>query len=106
MTTAAQLRTQLSLQQAGILDSNGQLTAQAIKSSDAIPLADGVIKNPAVVSELTSDGSNIADWGKYTTQSTTMANGQSMQVHYYMNSVTGKVDYVTPDFKVKGVVKP
>ena len=24
----------------------------------------------------------------------------------YMNSVTGKVDYVTPDFKVKGVVKP
>jgi filamentous hemagglutinin len=106
MTTAAQLRTQLSLQQAGILDSNGQLTAQAIKSSDAIPLADGVIKNPTVVSELTSDGSNIADWGKYTTQSATMPNGQSMQVHYYMNSVTGKVDYVTPDFKVKGVVKP
>jgi filamentous hemagglutinin len=106
MTTAAQLRTQLSLQQAGILDSNGQLTAQAIKRSDAIPLADGVIKNPTVVSELTSDGSNIADWGKYTTQSATMPNGQSMQVHYYMNSVTGKVDYVTPDFKVKGVVKP
>ncbi|NML32384.1 DUF637 domain-containing protein [Paraburkholderia antibiotica] len=106
MTTAAQLRTQLSLQQAGILDSNGQLTVQAIKSSDAIPLADGVIKNPSVVSELTSDGSNIADWGKYTTQSVTMPNGQSMQVHYYMNSITGKVDYVTPDFKVKGVVKP
>jgi len=106
MTTAAQLRTQLSLHQAGVLDSNGQLTAQAIKSSDAIPLADGVIKNPSVVSELTSDGSKIADWGKYTTQSVTMPNGQSMQVHYYMNSVTGKVDYVTSDFKVKGVVKP
>ncbi len=106
MTSSAQLRTQLSLQQAGILDSNGQLTAQAIKGSDPIPLADGGIKNPSVVSELTSDGSNIADWGKYTTQSVTMPNGQSMQVHYYMNSVTGKVDYVTPDFKVKGVVKP
>lgn len=42
------------------------------------------------------------DWGKDTTQSVTMSDGQSMQVHYYMNSVTGAVDYVTREFKVKG----
>ncbi|WP_081496482.1 hypothetical protein [Herbaspirillum sp. YR522] len=65
-----------------------RFTTQEIKSSDAILLADGVIKNPSVVRELTSDGANIADWGKYTTQSVTMPNGQSMQLHYYMNSVT------------------
>ncbi|CAB3797243.1 hypothetical protein LMG28138_04218 [Pararobbsia alpina] len=106
MTTAAQLRTQLSFQEAGILDANGQLTPQAIQNSQPIALAGGKINNLAVVSELTSDGSKIADWGKYTTQSMDTSNGQSMQIHYYMNSVTGKIDYVTPDFKVKGVVKP
>ncbi|MBW0451051.1 hypothetical protein [Paraburkholderia phenoliruptrix] len=106
MTTATQLRTQLSFQQAGILDSSGRLTQQAVQNSDPIALAGGKINNPAVVRELTSDGSNIADWGKFTTQSVTMPNGQSMQIHYYMNSVTGKIDYVTSDFKVKGVVKP
>lgn len=106
MTTALQLRTQLGFQQAGILDANGQLTRQAILSSDPIKLADGVIKNPSIVSELTKDGSNISEWGKYNTQSVTMPNGQSLQIHYYMNGVTGKIDYVAQDFKVKGVVRP
>ncbi|MGZ2748587.1 two-partner secretion domain-containing protein [Burkholderia stagnalis] len=106
MTTSAQLRTQLAFQEAGILDANGLLTQSAIRNSDPIALAGGQIKNPVVVQELTSDGSAITDWGKYTTQSAKMPNGQSMQIHYYMNSVTGKVDYVTSDFKVKGIVKP
>jgi filamentous hemagglutinin len=58
------------------------------------------------VKELTSDGSKIADWSKYTTQSVKMVNGQSMQIHYYKNSATGKIDSVTSDFKVKEIVKP
>ncbi|WP_063899062.1 filamentous hemagglutinin N-terminal domain-containing protein [Burkholderia ubonensis] len=106
MTASTQLRTQLAFQEAGILDANGLLTQSAIRNSDPIALAGGQIKNPVVVQELTSDGSAITDWGKYTTQSAKMPNGQSMQIHYYMNSVTGKVDYVTSDFKVKGIVKP
>ncbi|WP_244136384.1 filamentous hemagglutinin N-terminal domain-containing protein [Burkholderia sp. BCC0405] len=106
MTTSVQLRTQLAFQEAGILDANGLLTQSAIRNSDPIALAEGKIKNPVVVQELTRDGSAITDWGKYTTQSAKMPNGQSMQIHYYMNAVTGKVDYVTSDFKVKGIVKP
>ena len=35
-----------------------------------------------------------------------MPNGQSMQIHFYMNTKTGKIDYETKDFKVKGVVEP
>ncbi|HHL4080533.1 two-partner secretion domain-containing protein [Burkholderia sola] len=106
MTASVQLRTQLAFEEAGILDANGLLTQSAIRNSDPIPLAEGKIKNPVVVQELTRDGSAITDWGKYTTQSAKMPNGQSMQIHYYMNTVTGKVDYVTSDFKVKGIVKP
>ncbi|QDX20537.1 hypothetical protein FP568_04210 [Pandoraea pnomenusa] len=60
----------------------------------------------SVVKVLTSDGSNIVDCGKCTTQSVAMPNGQSPQIHYYRNSVTGKIDYITPDFKVKGTVVP
>jgi hypothetical protein len=104
--TATQLRTQLAFQEAGLLDANGQLTSKALQGSDPIALAGGKINNTSVVKELTGDGSNITDWKKYTTQSVTMPNGQSLQIHFYMNSVTGKIDYVTPDFKIKGIVKP
>ncbi|WP_423192761.1 hypothetical protein [Cupriavidus sp. H18C2] len=68
-------------------------------------MTDEEIRNPEVVKTLTSDGSNIADWGKYTTRSI-RSNGQSLQVHFYMNNATGKIDYETSDFKVKGVVNP
>lgn len=107
MTTAAQLRTQLAFQQAGILDANGQLTSQAIQSSRIINLSGGEkINNPSIVQELTSDGSSISDWSKYTTRSISTQNGQTLQIHYYMNTSTGQIDYITPDFKVKGVVQP
>jgi hypothetical protein len=53
-----------------------------------------------------SDGSNIVDWKKYTTPAVTMPNGQRLQVHFYHNVVTGKIDYITSDYKVKGIVKP
>jgi hypothetical protein len=106
MTTAAQLRTKLAFQEAGILDANGRLTEQAIQNSELVVLAGGKLNNPAVVKELTNDGSNITDWRKYSTKSVKMPNGQSLQIHYYKNTVTEKIDYITRDYKVKGIVKP
>lgn len=59
---------------------------------------------PAVVKELTADGSKIEDWGKFTTQSITLPNGGRSQIHYYMNKITGEIN-LNIDFKVKGVVR-
>jgi hypothetical protein len=103
--TKTQLRTQLAFQEAGILDANGGLTPKAVLNADIIDLKDP-IRNPAVVKVLTSDGSNISDWRKFTTKSVTMPNGQRLQIHFYKNIITNKVDYLTQDYKVKGVVKP
>ena len=103
--TGTQLKTTLAFEEAGILTKEGKLTQQAINNARKIDLADGVIKNQTIVKELTKDGSNIKDWAKYTTGSITMPNGQRLQIHFYKN-VTGKVDYTTQDYKVKGVVKP
>lgn len=106
LKTALQLRTELTFKQAGILDDNGKLTTTAIENSRKISLSSGVIENSKVISILTKDGSKIEDWNKYTTKSVVMPNGQSMQIHFYMNTKTGKIDYETKDFKVKGVVEP
>jgi Possible hemagglutinin (DUF637)/Hemagglutinin repeat len=106
MVNATQLRTQLAFQEAGILNTEGKLTQQALSNLREIPLAGGVIKNPTVVAELTKDGSKIEDWGKYTTQTVKMPNGQPLQIHFYQNTQTGVIDYFTSDFKVKGVVVP
>ena len=48
---------------------------------------------------LTADGSDIADWAKYTTQTYQSPSGP-FQVHYYGNEVTGDVNYDF-DYKVK-----
>lgn len=106
LKTALQLRTELTFKQAGILDDNGKLTTTAIENSRKISLSSGVIENSKVIRILTKDGSKIEDWNKYTTKSVVMPNGQSMQIHFYMNTKTGKIDYETKDFKVKGVVEP
>lgn len=82
MTSATKMRVELWLRQGGILDGNGRLTKDAVRQSTRIILTDEVIRNPEVVKTLTSDGSNIADWGKYTTRSI-RSNGQSLQVHFY-----------------------
>jgi hypothetical protein len=100
-SSRAKLRTELALKDAGILDAEGKLTQKALKDSTAIDLK-GPINNPEIKKILTEDGSNIAHWKKYYTPTTTMPNGQRVQVHYYRNEVTGKVDYITNDFKVKG----
>jgi filamentous hemagglutinin len=100
------LRTELAFQEAGILGRDGKLTAQAIQNAEPIKLQGGVIKNPEIVKILTHDGSNIADWEKFTTNSITLKNGQSMQIHFYKNVKTGIIDYTSKDYKVKGIVKP
>ncbi len=57
------------------------------------------IANPRVVSTLTADGSDIADWGKYSTQTYQSPSGD-FQVHYYQNQSTGDVNYDI-DYKAK-----
>jgi hypothetical protein len=57
-----------------------------------------------VVNALTSDGSRIADWAKFST-STVQGPSGPFQVHYYYNSATGAANYAI-DYKVvfnKGV---
>ncbi|MBN2655261.1 MAG: hypothetical protein JXR79_09165 [Nitrospirae bacterium] len=103
---ALRLRTQLAFQEAGVLTQEGKLTAEAIQDATRIRLKDGVIQNPSIVKTLTQDGSKIEDWAKYYTRSVSMPNGQSMQIHFYQNIKTGKIDYSSVDYKVKEVVKP
>lgn len=104
--SALKLRTELAFKEAGILTNDGKLTKKAIANSELVVLSDGVIRNPDVVKVLTKDGSKITDWKKFSTQSILMPNGQSMQIHYYKNVRTGKIDYETKDYKVKDEVKP
>lgn len=56
------------------------------------------LKNTQLIKNLTADGSNLADWGKYTTRTFNGPSGP-FQVHFYMNSSTGTVHYLD-DFKV------
>lgn len=48
------------------------------------------MKNPAVVKELTKNGSSINDWAKMTTQTIQSPSG-NFQVHFYKNLKTGEV---------------
>lgn len=99
------LSTQLAYEEAGILTSGGRgLTLDAIAASREIPISGGVLTNPAVIKELTANGSKIEEWGKFTTPSITLPSGQKSQIHYYMNKVTGELN-LDIDFKIKGVVK-
>jgi hypothetical protein len=99
------LRTQLAFQEAGILDESFQLTTNALDNSKLLINGEN-IGNQKIISVLTEDGFLITDWSKFTTNAVKMPNGQNLQVHFYQNTQTGKVDYLTPDFKVKGIVNP
>jgi hypothetical protein len=50
------------------------------------------INNPAVIRALTADGSSIAEWGKYSTQSFASPGGP-FKVHFYYNPRTGIANY-------------
>ena len=99
------LSTQLAYEDAGILTRGGVgLTKESVATSREIPISDGRLTNPAIVKELTADGSRVEDWGGFTTQSITLPSGQRSQIHYYRNKITGELN-LNIDFKVKGVVR-
>ncbi|MFI7244440.1 RHS repeat-associated core domain-containing protein [Streptomyces qinglanensis] len=79
-----------------IFNENGWLTPKAIAESRRI-IPGGDIQNTQVRKLLTSDGSNLSDWGKYATRVHQSPYGD-FQVHYYYNSKTGRV--LNHDYKV------
>ncbi len=94
----ARLTRQLQFDEAAaVFNRSGGLQPSVINNST--PIVRGPqIGNQQVVKALTADGSNIADWAKYTTQSFQSPSGP-FQVHFYRNSVTGAVNYGY-DYKV------
>ena len=76
---------------------SGELEPDVIADSQEI-INGTQLGNKQLVSQLTGDGSNIADWGKYTTRTFPSPYGP-FQVHFYYNSVTGEVFYGM-DYKV------
>jgi hypothetical protein len=68
---------------------NGAMHPEIVNSSKLITAGED-IGNAAVVRELTKDGSNIGDWGKYTTKSINSPSGE-FQVHFYYNPQTGGI---------------
>ena len=82
---------------ASVFNRSGGLQSSVINRSSPI-IRGPQIGNQQVVKSLTADGSNIADWAKYTTQSFQSPSGP-FQVHFYRNSVTGAVNYAN-DYKV------
>lgn len=94
------LNYKLGLQEAGTLDLNGDLTQNAIQNADVV-IPGQNLTNPAVISELTKDGSSMSDWAKMSTD-VTLPSGQRVQVHFYENIVTGEVNTAI-DFKISDV---
>lgn len=68
---------------------NGWLTPEARAKSYRIIPGDQ-IGNPEVRRLMTSDGSTLSDWGKYTTLTHQSPYGD-FQVHYYYNPATGRM---------------
>ena len=105
MVDALRLNVELSLRQANILNEKGELTNFALSNVKILKEGKG-LHNPKVITELTKDGSNISDWAKYTTKEPViLSNGQKVQVHFYRNDITGKINY-NIDFKTKPVISP
>jgi hypothetical protein len=99
------LKTIHAFQQAGILTQDEKLTPYAIAK---VKLAEGKkfkINNPTVIRELTADGSHIDDWKKFKTPSIELSTGQHVQIHYYKNIKTGKVNYTHKDYKVSANIE-
>jgi hypothetical protein len=97
--TYPKLKTSLMAEEASsVFDETGGLKPEFIQSSrEIIPGSD--LKNPAVVQELTKDGSNINDWGKFSTPTLRSPSGD-YQVHFYYNRTTGQISRMI-DYKIK-----
>ncbi|WP_159037294.1 hypothetical protein [Streptomyces specialis] len=76
---------------------DGMLTSQAIAESARI-IRGEQLGNPHLRAHLTADGSDITDWGKYSTQTHQSPYGD-FQVHYYYNRESGRVAY-DYDYKI------
>ena len=74
-----------------VFTSSGRLSSGAIADSRQI-IPGSRLGNKDLIQRLTSDGSDIADWGKYTTRTHQSPSGD-FQVHFYMNRGTGAIDY-------------
>jgi hypothetical protein len=82
---------------ASVFTKSGGLQPSVIQ--DARLITPGArIGNPEVIKTLTADGSNMADWGKYATQTFQSPSGP-FQAHFYRNGVTGAANY-SIDYKV------
>jgi hypothetical protein len=94
---AARLAGQLTEQEArAVFTSSGVLHPEVIANSTEI-INGTQLGNQALVKSLTADGSNLADWGKYTTQTFRSPSGP-FQVHFYFNATESRVFY-DMDFK-------
>ncbi|MGK5531354.1 hypothetical protein, partial [Streptomyces sp. URMC 129] len=82
-----------------IFTPDGRLTPQAIAGSREV-IAGEDLGNPHLRAHLTADGSNLSDWGKYST-STHQSPFGDFQVHFYYNRETGQVVY---DYDYKAVM--
>ncbi|MGY4900155.1 RHS repeat domain-containing protein [Micromonospora aurantiaca (nom. illeg.)] len=69
----------------------GKLHPDVIAGSRRI-IGGDKLNNPKVIEALTADGSDISDWGKYTSQTYESLDGP-FQVHFYHNPVTGATNY-------------
>jgi len=82
---------------ASLFDKSGRLRPEVIRGAFQIVPGEK-LGNPAVVRTLTADGSAIANWGKYSSGTFNSPSGR-IEVHFYMNSQTGAVNYGI-DYKV------
>lgn len=75
---------------------SGNLTEAALKDAQRIIPGDKLglqDQSQTLTKYLTRDGSDIKDWGKYSTKTMTDSPSGDFQVHFYQNKVTGAVDY-------------
>jgi hypothetical protein len=80
----------LSADSSAMFERDGTLTEQARSSAERI--IDGPKLNAGLRNALTSDGSSIADWGKYKTTPLETLSGR-WETHFYMNGATGDAFY-------------
>jgi RHS repeat-associated protein len=88
---ARELKRQLTLEEASaVFTESGALHPEVIAES-GVAIPGGRLGKPTA-DFLTADGSKIDDWAKYTTKTFKSPAGD-FQVHFYMNSKTGAVNY-------------
>jgi hypothetical protein len=89
---------QLTAEEASSIFTNAGGLKQSVVNASTEIIPGTSLKNSQLIKNLTADGSNIADWGKYTTQTFKSPSGP-FQVHFCRNSITGAVHYLD-DYKV------